>query len=59
MLLTFEKYTQVCRTSWQIMSVRKYMESEKITAGGIIPGVLFPIRMLFKKCSGGNKGKTG
>jgi hypothetical protein len=59
MLLAFDKYTQRCRTSWQIMPVRKYMEFEKMIAGGIIPGVLFRIRMLFKKCSGGNQGKTG
>jgi hypothetical protein len=40
------------------MPARKYMVFEKIIAVGIIPGVLFLIRMLFKKYSGCNKGKT-
>ena len=49
-LLASDKCTQRRRTLWQIMPVRKYAASEKIMAGGIIPGVLFHIRMLVKKC---------
>lgn len=58
LLLASDKCTQRCRTSWQIMPVRKWMVFEKFIAGSIIPGVLFHIRMLFKKCSGCNKGEA-
>jgi hypothetical protein len=40
------------------MPLWKYMVFEKIIAGGIIPGILFHIRMLFKKCYGCSKGRN-